>query len=119
MEHLILLCGHYEGIDERILHYVDEEISIGDFVLTGGEVPAMVVSDAIVRLLNGVIKQESYEEESFQNGLLDYPNYTKPPIYDGYEVPEILLSGHHENIASWRIMQQQKKTEEKRPDLLK
>lgn len=117
-KHLILICGHYEGIDERILNYVDMELSIGDYVLTGGEIPSMVVSDAIVRLLDGVIKQESYEEESFSNNLLDYPTYTKPAVYDGLEVPEVLLSGHHANIEKWRCEQARLKTEKNRPDLL-
>lgn len=117
-KHIILICGHYEGIDERILNYVDGEISIGDYVLTGGELPAMVVSDAITRLIDGVIKRESYEEESFNNNLLDYPTYTKPYEYDGYKVPDVLLSGHHKNIAEWRKNEQIKKTQERRPDLL-
>lgn len=117
-KHLILICGHYEGIDERILNYVDMEISIGDYVLTGGELPAMVISDSVIRLLDGVIKKESYEEESFSDNLLDYPTYTKPPIYDGYEVPEVLLSGHHKNIAEWRKKKAEEKTRMRRPDLL-
>ena len=117
-KHIILICGHYEGIDERILNYVDGEISIGDYVLTGGELPAMVVSDAVTRLIDGVIKQESYEEESFNNNLLDYPTYTKPYEYDGHKVPDVLLSGHHKNIAEWRKNEQIKKTQERRPDLL-
>ena len=117
-KHIILICGHYEGIDERILNYIDEEMSIGDYILTGGELPAMVISDAVIRLVDGVIKKESYEEESFQNNLLDYPNYTKPAIFDGYEVPEVLLSGNHQKIAEWRKNSARKKTEERRPDLL-
>ena len=117
-KHIILICGHYEGIDERILNYIDEEMSIGDYILTGGELPAMVISDAVIRLVDGVIKKESYEEESFQNNLLDYPNYTKPAIFDGYEVPEVLLSGNHQKIAEWRKNAARKKTEERRPDLL-
>lgn len=117
-KHLILVCGHYEGIDERILHYVDMELSIGDYVLTGGEIPAMVVSDAVIRLIDGVIKKESYEEESFSDAILDYPTYTKPAIYDGLEVPEVLLSGHHANIEKWRREQARLKTEKNRPDLL-
>lgn len=117
-KHLILVCGHYEGIDERILNYVDMELSIGDYILTGGEVPAMVVSDAVIRLLDGVIKRESYEEESFSDNLLDYPTYTKPAVYDGLEVPEVLLSGHHANIEKWRREQARLKTEKNRPDLL-
>ncbi len=117
-KHLILICGHYEGIDERILNYVDMELSIGDYVLTGGEIPSMVVSDAIVRLLDGVIKRESYEEESFKENLLDYPTYTKPASFDGFDVPEVLLSGHHANIEKWRREQARMKTEKNRPDLL-
>ncbi len=117
-KHLILICGHYEGIDERILNYVDMELSIGDYVLTGGEIPSMVVSDAIVRLLDGVIKKESYEEESFKENLLDYPTYTKPASFDGFDVPEVLLSGHHANIEKWRREQARMKTEKNRPDLL-
>lgn len=117
-KHLILICGHYEGIDERILHYVDMELSIGDYILTGGEIPAMAVSDAIIRLLDGVIKKESYEEESFMGNLLDYPTYTKPASFDGLDVPEVLLSGHHANIEKWRCEQARLKTEKNRPDLL-
>ena len=100
------------------INYIDEEMSIGDYILTGGELPAMVISDAVIRLVDGVIKKESYEEESFQNNLLDYPNYTKPAIFDGYEVPEVLLSGNHQKIAEWRKNAARKKTEERRPDLL-
>lgn len=117
-KHLILVCGHYEGIDERILHYVDMEISIGDYVLTGGELPSMVVSDAVIRLLDGVIRQESYEAESFNNNLLDYPVYTRPPVYDGLEVPEVLINGNHKLINEWRKQESLKKTQERRPDLL-
>ena len=117
--HLIFICGHYEGFDERIREFVDEEISIGDYVLTGGELPAMVVCDSIIRLLAGVIKTESYENESFQNNLLDYPTYTKPSIYRGLKVPDILLSGNHAEIAKWRLQKQKEKTSEKRNDLLR
>lgn len=117
-KHLIFVCGHYEGIDERILNYIDEEISIGDFILTGGELPAMMISDAVVRLIDGVIRKESYMEESFNDGLLDYPSYTKPYEYDGHKVPDVLLSGHHKNIAEWRKSEQIRKTKENRPDLL-
>lgn len=117
-KHIILVCGHYEGIDERILNYVDMEISIGDYILTGGELPAMVISDTITRIIDGVIKKESYEEESFNNNLLDYPTYTKPAVYDGHAVPEILLSGNHAKIAEWRYNKQVEKTESRRPDLL-
>lgn len=118
-KHIILICGHYEGIDERISYYIDGELSIGDFILTGGEIPAMAVSDAIIRLLDGVIKEESYINESFSESLLDYPSYTKPPVYDGHEVPEVLMSGHHKNIDEWRKNEQIKRTQERRPDLLK
>ena len=117
-KHLIMVCGHYEGIDERILYYIDEEISIGDFILTGGELPSMMISDAVVRLLDGVIRKESYMEESFNDGLLDYPSYTKPYEYDGHKVPDILLSGHHKNIDEWRKSEKIRKTKENRPDLL-
>lgn len=117
-EHLILICGHYEGFDERIRDYVDEEVSIGDFVLTGGEIGAMTISDAIIRLLDGVITKESHEDDSFENGLLEYPQYTRPIEYDGKKVPEILLSGHHENIRKWRLKESLRKTYLKRPDLL-
>lgn len=117
-EHLILICGHYEGFDERIRDYVDEEVSIGDFVLTGGEIGAMTISDAIIRLLEGVITKESHEDDSFENGLLEYPQYTRPIEYDGKKVPEILLSGHHENIRKWRLKESLRKTYIRRPDLL-
>lgn len=117
-EHIILLCGHYEGFDERIRSLVDMEISIGDFVLTGGELPSMIITDSIVRLLDGVIEEESHLNDSFNNNLLDYPVYTKPNDFMGMKVPEILLSGHHENINKWRLEQSIKKTSERRPDLL-
>lgn len=116
--HLIILCGHYEGFDERIRDYVDMEISIGDYVLTGGELGSMVLSDSIVRLIEGSIKKESHCDDSFSSGLLEYPQYTRPSSYDGNDVPEVLLSGHHENIRKWRIEQSLKKTYFKRPDLL-
>lgn len=116
-EHLILLCGHYEGFDERIVKEVDEEISVGDYILTGGELPSMLVCDAVVRLLEGAIKEESTEEESYENGLLEYPQYTKPSVYEGEAVPEVLLSGHHENIRKWRLLQSLIRTKERRPDL--
>lgn len=118
-EHLILLCGHYEGFDHRILNYIDEELSIGDFVLTGGEIAAMVVSDAVIRLQEGVIRAESSNDDSFENDLLEYPQYTRPVVYDGHEVPSVLLSGHHENIRKWRLEKSLETTLEKRPDLLK
>lgn len=119
-DHLVLLCGHYEGIDNRIIeHYIDEEISIGDFVLTGGEIPAMVIIDAVVRLLPGVLRsEESYMEESHYHGLLEYPQYTRPREFMGHQVPDILLSGHHEKIDAWRKAQSLQSTFEKRPDLL-
>lgn len=117
-KHLIFLCGHYEGFDERIKSLVNLELSLGDFVLTGGEVPAMAMVDAISRLLPGVINDESLESESFTNNLLDYPNYTKPKVYRGLEVPPILLSGDHAKIKEYRMQEQIKKTKEKRPDLI-
>ncbi len=117
-EHIILICGHYEGFDERILDYVDESMSIGDYVLTGGEVASMVITDAIVRLVDGVITQASHEDESFENGLLEYPQYTHPVEYDGKCVPEVLLSGHHENIRRFRLNESLRKTLKYRPDLL-
>ncbi len=116
--HLILVCGHYEGFDERIREFVDEEISIGDYILTGGEIPAMAIVDSVVRLVDGVIKKESYEEESFTNNLLDYPTYTKPREFGGLKVPDVLLSGNHEEIKNWRKKEQIKKTEKKRKDLM-
>lgn len=118
-EHLIFLCGHYEGFDERIRDYVDLQVSIGDFVLTGGEGACMVMCDAILRLIPVVIKQESSHDDSFSNGLLEYPQYTKPPVYEGKAVPEVLLSGHHANIAKYRHEQALIKTAKNRPDLLK
>lgn len=117
-KHLIILCGHYEGFDERIRSFVDLEISIGDFVLTGGELPSMVLIDSVVRLIDGVIEAESHLEDSFNNNLLDYPVYTKPIDFMGMKVPDVLLSGHHENINKWRLEQSVKKTKDRRPDLL-
>ncbi len=117
-KHLIILCGHYEGFDERIRSICDMEISIGDYVLTGGELPSMILVDSIVRLLPGVIDEDSSLNESFNNGLLDYPVYTKPRVYNGMEVPEILLSGDHAKIAKYRYSEQIRKTKELRPDLL-
>ena len=116
--HIILICGHYEGFDERIRSIVDMEISIGDFVLTGGEIPAMAISDSIIRLLDGVIEKESHENDSFNENLLDYPVYTHPSDFRGMKVPDVLLSGHHANISKWRYEQQLKRTKERRPDLL-
>lgn len=118
-EHLILICGHYEGFDERIKTICDMELSIGDYILTGGEIPCMVLIDSITRLVDGVIKKESYEKESFTTNLLDYPNYTKPRIYEGLNVPDILVNGNHEKINKWRREMQIKLTKENRPDLLK
>lgn len=118
-QHIILLCGHYEGVDERVLEeLVDEEISIGDFVLTGGELPALVLVDCISRLIPGVLSNEnSFTDESHSNGLLEYPQYTRPYKFNGREVPEILLSGHHANINKWRHEQSIQRTKQKRPDL--
>ena len=118
-EHLILLCGHYEGIDQRVLdNIVDEEISIGDYVLTGGELPAMVLIDSVSRYVEGVLKDGSTTEESFSQGLLEYPQYTRPEIFKGQQVPEVLRSGNHQMIDKWRREQSLKRTLEKRPDLL-
>jgi tRNA (guanine37-N1)-methyltransferase len=117
--HLILLCGHYEGIDERAVEAVDEEISIGDYILTGGEVPALVIIDGVIRLLPGALGQaESWQEESFSQALLEYPQYTRPQIFEDQKVPDILLSGHHEQIRLWRKKQSLLRTLLKRPELL-
>ena len=118
--HLIILCGHYEGIDQRVLDkIVDEEISIGDYVLTGGEIPAMVLIDSVSRYVKGVLNEESIKEESFSEGLLEYPQYTRPEIFEGEKVPEVLLSGHHKNIEKWRKEKSLEITKNKRPELLK
>ena len=117
-KHLIFVCGHYEGFDERIRTLCDMEISIGDYVLTGGELPAMVVSDSIIRLLDGVITNTSLDSESFNDKLLDYPTYTKPQEFMGMKVPEVLMSGNHEKIKAWRNEMKLKRTQERRPDLL-
>lgn len=117
-KHLILLCGHYEGFDERIRKIVDLEISIGDYVLTGGELPAMILTDSIVRLIPGVIAEESHLQDSFNNSLLDYETYTKPANFRGMEVPEVLLSGDHQKIDEFRKNSRYNRTSEKRPDLL-
>mgnify|MGYP004530901111 CR=1 FL=1 len=117
-KHLIFICGHYEGFDDRIRTIADEEISIGDFILTGGELPAMMISDSVIRLLEGVITKESLEEESFNNNLLDYPTYTKPRDFRGLKVPDVLLSGNHEEIKKYRREEQIRLTKEKRKDLL-
>ena len=119
-KHLILICGHYEGIDQRVLdEIVDEEISIGDYVLTGGELPAMVLIDSVSRYIEGVLNEESVEEESFSNKLLEYPQYTRPEEFRGKKVPDVLISGHHENIKKWRYEKSLEVTKKKRPDLLK
>ena len=118
-KHLILICGHYEGFDERIKTIVDMELSIGDYILTGGEIPAMVLIDSITRLIDGVIKKESYLNESFTDNLLDYPTYTKPRVYEGLEVPDTLVNGDHEKINKWRREIQIEITKKNRPDLLK
>lgn len=117
-KHLILLCGHYEGFDERIKSICDMFISVGDYILTGGEVPSMIIIDSITRLIDGVITKESLDDESFNNNLLDYPTYTKPRVFQGMEVPSILLSGNHEEINKWRKTEQIKKTRKLRPDLM-
>lgn len=116
-DHIIIIAGHYEGFDERINYYVDAQYSIGDFVLTGGELPSMVISDAVIRLLDGVISSSSLESESFNNYLLDYPVYTRPVVFEGHQVPDVLLSGHHKNIADFRKQQQEMITKKNRPDL--
>lgn len=120
LEHIVLLNGHYEGIDNRIVeNYIDEEISLGDFVLTGGELASMVLIDGVTRLLPGVLSsEESYESESHYNGLLEYPQYTRPKTFNGFEVPEVLLSGNHKKIQQYRVYQSIKVTLEKRPDLI-
>lgn len=119
-EHLVLLCGHYEGIDERIREtLIDEEISIGDYVVTGGELPAMVLIDAVSRMLPGVVKEEcSVAADSFYDGLLDHPSYTRPEVFEGKKVPDVLLSGHHKEIEEWRRKEQLRRTYLRRPDLL-
>lgn len=119
-EHLVFICGHYEGYDERIReHLVTDEISIGDYVLTGGELAAMVIIDSVVRLQPGALgNQTSAEEDSFSTGLLEYPHYTRPAEFRGWKVPDVLLSGHHANIVSWRLKESLRRTSERRPDLL-
>ena len=117
-KHLIIICGHYEGFDERIRSLADLELSIGDYVLTGGELASQVITDSIVRLIDGVINKESHLNDSFNNNLLDYPVYTRPSDYKGMKVPDVLLSGHHENIKKWRLEQSFERTKKRRPDLL-
>ena len=119
LRHLIIICGHYEGFDDRIRSICDMEISIGDYVLTGGEIPAMVLIDSVTRLIDGVINKESYQNDSFYNGLLDYPQYTKPREYNGLKVPDVLLSGNHKEIEKYRIEAALEKTRTRRCDLLK
>ncbi len=118
-DHLILLCGHYEGLDARIYDYVDDVVSIGDYVLTGGEIPAMVICDAVVRLTEGALREESTQNESFEDGMLEYPQYTRPAVFEGKAVPEVLLSGDHEAIRKWREQAARERTARMRPDLLK
>ena len=117
-KHLIFICGHYEGFDERIRSICDLEISIGDYVLAGGEIASMAIIDSIVRLIPGVIEEESHINDSFNDNLLDYPTYTKPRVYEGMEVPEVLVSGDHKKINEWRMEESLKRTRERRPDLL-
>ncbi len=118
-EHLILLCGHYEGVDQRVVDlFIDEEISIGDYVLTGGELPAMVLTDCVARYVEGVLNTSSLVDESFSDGLLEYPQYTRPQVYRGLEVPEVLRSGNHAAVDKWRREQSEEITAKKRPDLL-
>ncbi len=117
-KHIIIICGHYEGFDERIRTLADLELSLGDFILTGGEIASMAITDSIVRLLDGVIKEESHLNDSFSDCLLDYPVYTRPVDYNGLKVPDVLLSGHHANINKWRHQEQIRRTKERRPDLL-
>lgn len=117
-DQLVLICGHYEGVDERVSHLVTREVSLGDFVLTCGEIPALALINGVIRLLPGTVgKQESLKAESFEAGLLDYPHYTRPAKFRGWEVPPVLLSGNHQAIAAWRSQQQQERTQERRPDL--
>ncbi|MBQ4570726.1 MAG: tRNA (guanosine(37)-N1)-methyltransferase TrmD [Bacilli bacterium] len=118
-EHIVMVCGHYEGIDARILNFIDEEVSIGDYVLMGGEVPAMTILEAVSRLVPGVISEDSPVNESFSDSLLEHPQYTRPAIYEGFGVPDVLLSGHHANIKKWQREKALEKTLKVRPDLLK
>ena len=117
-DHLIILCGHYEGVDQRIIDlFIDEEISLGDFVLTGGEIPAMAITDAVARYIDGVINKDSLLQESFSDGTLEYPQYTKPQEFMGIKVPDVLISGNHGEVDKWRKEQSEKITKERRPDL--
>lgn len=120
LESMVLICGHYEGIDQRVIDtFVTDEVSIGDYVLTGGEIPAMVLMDAVSRMIEGVLNTEdSHMEESHYDGLLEYPHYTRPAVYEGQEIPEILLSGHHKNIELWRFEESVKLTGQRRPEML-
>lgn len=118
-KHLIIICGHYEGIDDRVLNYVDEEVSIGEYVLTGGEIAALAIIDSVARLLPGAINDLSIVEESYNDGLLEYPQFTKPAIYDGFSVPEVLISGNHKKIEEYRRYSAIKKTYLRKPELLK
>lgn len=119
LDRILLLCGHYEGVDQRVIDlYIDEELSIGDYVLTGGEIPAMAVADAVSRYVEGVINGESLKAESFSNGLLEYPQYTKPQEFKGLKVPEVLISGNHKEVDKWRERESKKLTRERRPDIL-
>ncbi len=118
-EHIIILCGHYEGFDERIMSLIDQEVSVGDYVLTGGEIPAMLIADSIIRLLDGVINEDSHLNDSFSNGLLEHPNYTKPAVFEGMSVPEVLVNGNHKLINEWKDKMSFITTYQKRPDLLK
>ena len=118
LDEIMLICGHYEGFDERVRSYVDRELSIGDYVLTGGEIPAMAISDSIIRLLDNVIKAESYQDDSYFNGLLEYPQYTRPIEYEGLSVPEVLLNGNHKLINEYRLKESLRKTYIRRPDLI-
>lgn len=118
-EHIIIICGHYEGIDDRITNYIDEEISIGDYILTGGEIAALAIIDSVTRLVPNVLgNEESTEIESFDDCLLEFPQYTRPPVFEGLEVPEVLISGNHEKIKKWRHFKSLEKTYKNRPDLL-
>ena len=117
-DEIMLICGHYEGFDERVRGYVDRELSIGDYVLTGGEIPAMAIADSVIRLLDNAINSESYKDDSYYNGLLEYPQYTRPVEYNGDSVPEVLLSGNHKKINEYRLKESLRKTYLRRPDLL-